>query len=719
MGLRSESGHVVSKVEGKCKTILEEVKTDKSSQKSPLFEQAELLRDDGTRLLQAASKAKQAVEDEVTKALKSVVRMDDDLKKDLRSVKEKIKGGIESVIDNLEVMKLGENVKSDLGELKRRIEELNQNDKLVTDKLKALSNEKTTKLDTVVNRIKDETDKKLVDNFNKHIKAPLNEKVSAVDTAIGKLGGKFTKDEGSEAPKDFNGIFGHIKDRVWEIKGSKGTPQNGWQIDGATGLTGIAQGLTKYYEAFSGRAFGNSIVKGWLEKSIFEFHVSLRKQLAWGDTDGRDSYHTHLGTAISSRLNAQYLEPGDAHFDDFQQVFSSLKSTPRSTLADKIQYVQEHCEKFADLIDKKLKDNRSGDTVAEIVKIVKEAGKDGVGAYGQKAKDFKNAVAKAVKECKCSCSNCNGPKTPEGCAQCTDPKCVVSQIVESSLSTLSTASRQVSEELHSVLLGKGTGSINIADLLDKAKKATDDLHGQLDNATKNSTPPTPEPGTAQAVDTAIGGVKSFVNGSGTGQNDLTNIFTGQVKNELQQKVDQLPGAVSTFNQQAEAQIRDAARTAITEAAKIISEDGHDPDVKKLMTNFHGVYDPIKNGLEKQLQGKVDDHIGEDDPPSPPGGQGGEQKVKLNTDHFDKYIKHVVPDKVSAVGGLKGEQDEGRLPEAIGNIKTEVYDALKMIEPSPTDNGNKIDKNTFTVPFETITTQHDAIKELVENKQGTD
>ncbi|GBE63327.1 Extracellular matrix-binding ebh, putative [Babesia ovata] len=255
---------VITKADKKCDQILKKVKTTNDVGEDKIYKLADKLQKEGNRLLDAAQNAKLAVEAQVKSALEAVVEMDSELKRDLRSVKDKIKDRIKTVIEDSEVESLDQKVQEDLGTLKDKISELRNNINppggIVRNELDALEKAKT-QFEQDTKRIKDETDG-LDKKFDESIKEPLDEKVQAVDSAIGTLGGNF-KGLNSDEQKKLEKIFGHIKTKVGETKGSKGTPQNGWQINGATGLEGIAQGVEHYFNFFHGD-FGKAVT-GWLD----------------------------------------------------------------------------------------------------------------------------------------------------------------------------------------------------------------------------------------------------------------------------------------------------------------------------------------------------------------------------------------------------------------------------------------------------------------------
>ncbi|GBE60093.1 Extracellular matrix-binding ebh, putative [Babesia ovata] len=195
------------------------------------------------------------------------------------------------------------------------------------------------------------------------------------------------------------------------------------------------------------------------------------------------------------------------------------------------------------------------------------------------------------------------------------------------------------------------------------------------------------------------------------------MFENNVIRELKDAVSLLPDAVNKFDTAAQAQIKDAAETAITKAAEQISEDNFNITLgDDLMKEFEEAHEKIRDtndGLQPKLQALVDTHIGKREAAGALPFRIVEE-VKLAKDHFTLYRAHV-KQPVSSILTGKSEANEGLLPAAIGKIKTQVDTALKLID---TNGGHKaeIDKDTFTGPFEKIKTELEGIKKLV-TKEG--
>ncbi|GBE60092.1 Extracellular matrix-binding ebh, putative [Babesia ovata] len=197
--------------------------------------------------------------------------MDRDLKKDLRTVREEIKKGIKDVIETLGVLTLNEDVKNDLNMLST-----SGNSQIVSKYLHDLDEAKST-FNQKIQPIQQEAESGLQNKFNQYIQSPLSKAIAAVGSAIGELGGKFGLS--GEQQKKFVDIFGYIKEKVGEIKGQKGTKKSSWEIENATGLTGIAQGVQHYFNFFQGQ-FGKA-VQGWLDGIWGKEEENGKKTLDW------------------------------------------------------------------------------------------------------------------------------------------------------------------------------------------------------------------------------------------------------------------------------------------------------------------------------------------------------------------------------------------------------------------------------------------------------
>ncbi|GBE58889.1 hypothetical protein, conserved [Babesia ovata] len=681
---------VIMKANEKCEEILKRVKTEDSAKEAVIYKQAQILKEKGTELYNAAKSAKDAVEKNVKDALQAVVRMDKSLKTDLKKVRDDLKDAIWNKIVEFKVNKLDDLVKRDLEKLRKNILGLGQQvdkpngDSLVNGQLTQLQSAKealeqiTHNGDSSIKKLTDGLDEK----FRTHIQDELDTKVKAVDSAIGELGEKFNGISGD--PQKLQSIFEHIKGEVEKIKGTPGGKD--WKNTGGKGLDGISSKVESYFEAFGGGNNGNSfrytIVKGWLDDMLPHNGVVKRILTALGWNEKRGEFEK-TAFNVKHSLTEKIRETAPLK-EKIQKGVDVFKGQQPAGIQEKITKVKEACQKFADALDGKLKE--PGNEIVSKVKNVSRLYKSG-----------------GASKCICECGNCN------------KPNCAKKAAAELILCALTAVARQVGNELNSVFLNIPDDSSSpsdgsIAKILDHITPIANDLYTKLDKATKPGQPPTPEAGTAQAVDSKLQVVREFVNGKNG--NDITSKFKNEVTNGLKAEVDKLPGAVTQFNSAAVDQIKKAAETAIEKAAEQISKggDASQIDLSDKMNSFHTAHDKIVKELETELGKKVNQHIGEDDGT---GGKGGTIS-KLAGNSFEQYKLHVTQDK-GKLSSLTGEQgkNEGHLPQAIGNIRTLGLAELSIIEPVTGGKAAEITQQTFTVPFGKIKNQLEEIKKLVE------
>ncbi|GBE58837.1 Extracellular matrix-binding ebh, putative [Babesia ovata] len=635
---------VITKAEVKCDKILEKVKTDAQG---PIYKQAQILKEKRTELYNAAKLAKQAVEAQVKSALQAVVKMDKSLKMDLKKVKEEIKDGIAEVIQKLKVTELDSLVKIDLGTLRKRISDLKDkvtdsagdgNGNIVGKQLEDLKDKYAT-----LDKITHNGEKSIVSltaglegKFKDNIQQPLSEEVNRVYAAIGKVGEKF------EGKSNIEGIFRHIKDRVGEIKGESGQKKSKWYLEDGSGLLGIEGAINHYFEAFStGHDFKWKIVKGWLDDMLPHNGVvkKILKGLGWDEKRG-DFLPTAFNVNHSLTEKIRDTQNLSTEIQKGVDVFKGQQST--AGIQEKIKAVKTACETFADALDEKLKN--SGNGIVSEVKGVEGLKKSGV-------QDPK---------CICDCYNCNY-YGGEGCA-----KKAAAELI---MCALTAVSRQVGKEVDSLMLadyrmgGKGS-NMNIAKALDQAVAATNKLHGQLTAATATNQGTDPNVSPAQAVDKRLEAVRDEVN------TNITNKFKSNVINQLEIEVKKLPDAVKEFDEKAQAQIKAAAKKAITEAAGQIKEaNGKIEFNDDFMKQFKETYEPIKTDLQKQLEQKVYDQLPK------AGGTKENTHVKLqgapNINSYNGHVgrKHI--EDLKSGDTLKGIKSGGSLPLAIGKITSDA------------------------------------------------
>ncbi|GBE61177.1 Extracellular matrix-binding ebh, putative [Babesia ovata] len=608
--------------------------------------------------------------------------MDSDLKRDLKSVKMEIKEGIKEVITFLQVTKLDGLVKDDLGELRGKIEGLGkdvESNGLVKAQLEKLAEEKKN-LETVTGKTTGTIDKEmgqLESKFNTYIKTPLNLQVTEVDTAIGTLGGKFELRGGSE--KKLEEIFKQIKEKVGEIKGEAGmfAPNGQWNPPGS-GLDGIKSKVGNYFNAFSGEWPFKNIVKGWIEKTILPHNGLVSDRINDKIFGGsRENSIQKMAGEIKENLGVEATEAG--------QTVEQAKSGGAEDIAKRIQAVKNGCENFANALDNKLKEGKSG-LVTQI--------KSGVLTY-----------IKHDAKCICDCTHCKS-----------NQECSKNSLTAVILGSLSAVSRQVGNELNSLFLNIPDKPPNaepsdgsIAKILDTITPIVDGLKRNLDDATSPNPPGGSTDSPAQAVDSKLEAVRNMVE-----KDKLITTFKSEVTKELTEAVKGLPNAVEEFDKQAQDQIKAAAKTAITAAAEQIS-NGSTIELggaEKLMDNFHQAHNRIKADLESQVKKEVDTHIGADDST---GGQGA-TITELAGTSFDQYKGHVNQESVEKFDKDKPEDLQGKLPDAIKQIKTLGLEALEgVIGVSAT---KPINDDTFEVPFTEIRDGLIEIAGLVDIKQST-
>ncbi|GBE62033.1 Extracellular matrix-binding ebh, putative [Babesia ovata] len=635
---------------------------------------------------------------QVSKALEAVVSMDKSLKIDLKKVKDEIKKGITRIIEDLKVLKLDEKVREDLKSLKQKIEGLRSkvdgstvnNTELVSEHLKLLESAKEP-LHTLASK---DGDKSIVNltgeldsKFQREIQQPLSRAVGAVDKAIGALGEKFTI-SGSKNPGTIHEILGHIHKEVAAIKGEPGS-WNVWFLEGGKGVEGIKNSVTNYFDAFSGTTKFEERVSGWTEQTILHYNGLVRKIINMRgpyDEAEKDKFNNVAGEIRKKLLS-------DA--DEAGRKVQSVKNGDGGDIAKSIQAVKEGCENFANALDEKLK---SGALSASVDQIQK----------GLQDQHFN------YPKCVCVCG-------AVGCDKCTncDQFCKKKSFVVAVLCALTSTARQVGNELYSFALNNGKDG-SLASMLDNAYKTTTDLDNQLGQATQPVHQGTSnQDSPAGAVDNRLQVVRDEIN------TRIVNNFNNHVINELQRKVQELPTAVNQFDTEAQEQIKDAAKTAIEKAANQIEmESGskNQVSVEQNMNTFHGAHQNIVNNLQEDLNKEVNKYIGEDDPPT--GGQGvTAEKVKLpeDDDHFKDYKGFVKAEELSKflkATDLKDIDQAGSLPLVIGDIKSEGLKTLSIIDPNIRGGADKINTTTFDDPFREITEELEAIAGLIDSEQST-
>ncbi|GBE60237.1 Extracellular matrix-binding ebh, putative [Babesia ovata] len=461
------------------------------------------------------SKALKAVEDNVTEALQAVVNMDKSLKGDLFNVKKKIKEGIESVLgpSGLNVLTLDQKVQTDLVALKVKIEDVTKDDpttiSLIQSQLKDLGTAKSELENKLTgpdpNSIKTLTDGRET-NFKNQIKTPLNAKVSAVDSAIETLGGKFNS---NGALKTFDEIFKHIKEKVAEIiNGDKGDK----------GLNGIAKAVQQYatdvYKNMRESTINDWLpkilgdkdkpvkdpIKGWLEKCVGNPRHSN------GSPTTEDELRKGIKHQIKDKLEKKV----------YDQVKEKHNVQAKGQVAEDLGGLKTFLEEYANTLDDQLKPASDSSDANPFVSGI-------VGQVGDPPSQNPNNQH-------------------------------LTFIVEAIFVAVAAKARRAGEEIGTLLLDAGRVGTNgnktsIAKALDDALKVAAELDGQLNNAT--TTPRVQPESPAKAVDTKLKEVKDEVGGQNDDDNSITSRFKKDVKKSIDDAVKELPEAVKMFDAEAE------------------------------------------------------------------------------------------------------------------------------------------------------------------------
>ncbi|GBE62132.1 Extracellular matrix-binding ebh, putative [Babesia ovata] len=453
----SAAGSVIGKAEEKCDQILKRV--DKQGTDAKIFENAQTLKDKAQTLLKAARDAKQAVEMRVGEALQAVVNMDGDLKKDLRTVREKIKTEIWSKITEAGVLTLDQNVRDDLGELREKIGELKNKVyppggivQSELDKLRVAKSQldRTTGPQGTIKT----TFQGMTQLFTQRIKDPLERRVGVVYTTIETLGKTFeVKDKETVIAK----VFNKIKGTVVDIKGAEGTwRSNKYQNDGK-GLLGIVSGVKHYAEKFDNSGNGETefdkIVKGWITQIVPNEPVKA-KVYEYGKAQLNPDALTLLNGGRNSDLDNRIAT----------QIKIKLK---QDVVEDNLKTVKDACYTFAQEVGKHIKDE------TKIKGLAKEIAKN-VESHLYHARKF------------------IGNRQPDSSKP--DPKLI--EAVQLTLTALCSTAWKAGNEVD-WFVGKGllNLSANVHDALETAKT----LEKQLERATEKSG----QDGTAQAVDSRL------------------------------------------------------------------------------------------------------------------------------------------------------------------------------------------------------------------------
>ncbi|GBE61170.1 Extracellular matrix-binding ebh, putative [Babesia ovata] len=610
---KSAAGSVIDKADRKCNTILEK----------------------------AAKQAKEQVGNLVTDALEAVVRMDSDLKRDLKSVKMEIKEGIKEVITFLQVTKLDGLVKDDLGELRGKIEGLGkdvESNGLVKAQLEKLAEEKKN-LETVTGKTTGTIDKEmgqLESKFNTYIKTPLNLQVTEVDTAIGTLGGKFELSGGSE--KKLEEIFKQIKGKLGEIKGEAGmfAPNGTWESNNmGSGLDGIKSKVHNYAQAFSGDRFAD-IVKGWLEATILRYNGTVRRILNMKqefDETRKDGNIEDFAIGMKEKLKTDVIGIATDAFQNVNIVSGSI--------TENIKAVQQLCNGLANALDEEL---YSG--TKQTVKRVKDVALQ------------KGQLVAKIQSCICECDNCN------------KQDCGKKAAAELILCALTSTVRQVGNELHSVFLygdriGQNSGT-SIAQELDTVVGVTRTLHknlGAAQAAANGRDPPTSSNQDTNKILQSVQGIERKVKEGMKDNSRDGNINVNEVMTSYKEKKDKAATNSDGKYQMLLADIPQAMQPFTTEAKL--------KDPKGVAAQKGEVQEHLST-IEKELQEIAErvDSSKKKTLPQPTDQDGIKQRLSDLDTMLEEEESVDLKDKGLIVESVKGLD---AIREAIETLKADTYD----------------------------------------------
>ncbi|GBE59015.1 Extracellular matrix-binding ebh [Babesia ovata] len=412
-------------------------------------------------------------------------------------------------------------------------------------------------------------------------------------------------------------ILNDIKGRVEQIKGNGSS---------GTGLEGIKQGVQNYYNFFQGTF--DKAVGGWID-DILGHNGLIKKLLEWqgkGDEElKKDLENSGLGGFIKEPLTVQVTNA--------VHVFTSGQSFADS-IEKKIEKVKDACELFALRLEQELeKDVNSG--VLALALKAKEAMVNEVHEPSKKS-HLQSIIANA--NCECDCRYYCKKGNPDRCQKCEQPKCNLTQAVATTLVTVSSVARQVGKELHSVLLGNGTGmgDKSIAGELDSVARLTRTLDKNLEDAEKEakngpqpSTPSNQGNNILQKVTEIEGKVKEGM------KDDVTSGITVAKTMSLYEKTKTtsgsayktlidttIPNAMQPFKQMAEFKNQPDQQKQL--------EIGEVKDAKGLI-NYH--FTEIKDELE-QIAHIVNSNIQTSHPTS-----GAKDGVKNYLGDLEQMVKH--------------------------------------------------------------------------------
>ncbi|GBE62888.1 hypothetical protein, conserved [Babesia ovata] len=265
-----------------------------------------------------------------------------------------------------------------------------------------------------------------------------------------------------------------IKEKVKGIKGTEGTKGKDDKWTNGTGILGISSAVHNYATEFSEGWSFKRIVGGWAEGILGsnENHNKkepkkwLEKYVDEKGGNGKEAVNLLNGTIRGFSWSKKIIEQIKTKLHSEIEAGRTQVQQTDGQITQTITSVKNACEAFVSGLDEKL----ASDGIQKLADQIFE----GIA----KGPRWKHAGGKYRLQNE------------------------IKLVTQAALIGLSATASQVGKELNSVLLGDGTGGINIASELDKAKKATEELHenlGEAQAATRNP-PASPSQGTNKILE---------------------------------------------------------------------------------------------------------------------------------------------------------------------------------------------------------------------------
>ncbi|CDR71849.1 hypothetical protein, conserved [Babesia bigemina] len=456
----------------------------------------------------------------------------------------------------MEVRSLESNVWDDLNKLRNAISNLaSEVDKdtmqnvLVKEALSQLSTAKGVLNGTIGPDGSIQVASDIMDSlFTKTIQTPLSIAINNIETQFGRLYNviKAGKTGAGKEKKTMENVLTEIRDKVIDIKGSE---------FGAKGLVEILAKTEAYAETFkeddSKKGF-EGVVTAWI-KNILENNGVIRRWLddyvafnkgqfdSKNDITDATQMHPKIITAIKQVLEGMTGKSGKEVTRLLQKANDPINVNRKIEVH--LDAVKSGIDMFGKDLDEKLKKqkNSGGFDIDEILENI---------ARGVKSQDVKSKYSNYT----------------------------LHGVVEGTLAALSSIASQSSSQIHKLL------KTCKFEKLDDTLEVTNGLLGRLYQAFTGNDPP------AKNVDLAIKAVSEQVDGLNSKFSEVKKTFDIAVRN--------LPRAVDVYEKSAIAQIRVAARTAISKALeKFTTYYTGDMNVRAIMEQF----DLAKNTLEHALE----------------------------------------------------------------------------------------------------------------------